>query len=229
MSRTGLTMDDYVNYIKLSLGSSVVTVEIEDDIPSIVKMAFDELKNYITDAETMTVPYATVIDLKDKNVANVIYVMRGNCKNGLGNLQDIMYIYSRQSALSSYTITDYTRALLTMQNKSALATDMDFEYDKRNDKLYLYAQNMVPATVTLVYTREYTDVSEIIEPFWQNLLRRLSIAMTKEVLGRVRGKYNLNSATYNLDADALLSEAQSELTEIRTYLNSNSDMLLPID
>lgn len=229
MPRVGLSLDDYVKHVKLSLGSTVVTIEIEKDIPDIVDMAFSELKNYITDAETMTLPFNTVIDLSGKDISNVIYVMRGNCRNGLGNLQDLMYVYSRQAALSSYTITDYARAMLTSQNKSTLATDMDFEYDKRNDKLYLYAQNLVPSTITLVYTRDYKDVNEIIEPFWQNILRRLSVAMTKEILGRVRGKYNLNSATYTLDADKLLAESQAELTEIRTYLNSNSDMLLPID
>ena len=81
----------------------------------------------------------------------------------------------------------------------------------------------------VLYTPEYESVEEITEPFWQNLLMRLSLARAKEMLARVRGKYTLNSATYNLDADQLMSEAQAELSEIRQYLNSNADILLPID
>jgi len=227
--KVGLSLKDYVDDVLLQLGSSVVTVEIEEDIPRIVEMAFNELKNYITDVETMTVPYSQVIDLTDKQVANIIYVMRGHNNSGPGGFQDVMYIYSRQSALNTYTLTDYERALLAQQNKNALATDMDFYYDKRNEKLYLYAQQALPTTVTIAYTMEYKSVEEIIEPHWQNILKRLAVAMTKEVLGRVRGKYTLNSAAYNLDADTLLSESQAELTAIREYLHANSDIVFPMD
>lgn len=229
MSKKGLDLCEYVKYIKLQLGGPIINIEIEDQIPDIVKLAFDELKHYITDVQTMTVPFANKISLKDKNVANIVYVMRARNSMGPGGFQDVMYIYSRQAAMNTYTLTDYARALLAQQNKNALATDLDFHYDKINEELYIYAQQALPTSITLVYTPEYKDVSDIIEPFWQNLLKRLSLAMTKEILGRVRGKYTLNSATYNLDADQLLSEAQNELTEIRNYLNSNSDMLLPID
>lgn len=225
----GFTKQEYAKQIALQLGSSVVSVEIEKDLPDIVDLAFNELKNYITDASTMTLPYSNKIDLTGKKVANIIYVMRAKNSNGPGGFQDIMYIYSRQSALNTYTLTDYARALMAMQNKNALATDLDFHYDKREEMLYIYAQQALPTSITIVYTPDYDSTEEIIEPFWQNLLRRLATALTKEILGRVRGKYQLNSATYNLDSDQLLSEAQAELNEIRTYLNSNSDLLLPID
>lgn len=229
MSKKGLTIEDYVNNIKLQLGSSVVNIEIEQDIPKIVEMSFNELKNYITDVRTMTLPFMNVINLEGKKVANVVYVMRGKNTTGPGGFQDVMYIYSRQSALNTYTLTDYARALLAQQNKNMLATDLDFHYDKAEEKLYVYAQQALPTTITIVYVPEYENVDEIIEPFWQNLLKRLSVAQTKEVLGRVRGKYKLNSATYDLDGDQLLSEAQAELNEIRSYLDSNSDLLLPLD
>lgn len=229
MSKIGLKMEDYVNYIKMQLGGSIVSIEIEDDIPIIVNQAFDELKHYITDVETMTIPYSNKIDLTNKKVSSVVYIMRGRNTNGPGGFQDVMYIYSRQSASNSYTLTDYARSLLAMQNKSALATDLDFHYDKRSEQLYVYAQQALPTTITLVYIPEYECVEELIEPYWQDKLKKLSLAMTKQILGRVRGKYNLSSATYTLDADKLLAEAEAELTNIREYLKSNSDMLLPID
>ena len=229
----GLSIDYYTDYILLQLGSSVVNIEIEKDIPSVVNMAFQELKHYITDVETLTLPYSNIIDLKDKGISSIVYIMRGSKNSGgTGGYQDVMYVYSRRNTdigRSGYGISDYARSLMINQNKSALSTDMDFNHDKKNDKLYIYAQQSLPENVTLVYIPEYENVEDIIEPFWQNLLKRLALAMTKEILGRIRGKYKLNSATYDLDADQLLSEAQIELDDIRMYLNSNSDIVLPID
>jgi len=227
--KTGLKVTDYVDYVITNLGGGVVEIEIKDEIPKIVNMAFNELKRYITDVETMTVPYANVIDLAGKKISNVVYVMRGRNTNGPGGFQDVMYIYSRQSAMNTYTLTDYARSLLAMQNKNTLATDLDFHWDDLNEKLYIYANQALPTVVTLVYTPEYESVEEIFRPYWQDWLKKLSLAMTKQVLGRVRGKYNLSSATYQLDGDKLLQEADQELTAIRNYLQSNSDMLLPID
>lgn len=230
MTRIGLSMDDYCENILTKLGSPILDIEAKDQVEQVVKMAFEEIKSYIADTETLTLPYSKVIDVSDHKINNVVYLMRSKNVSGPGGFQDIMYIYSRTAAFgTSYSLADYSRTLLAQQNRNALATDLDFHFDKRENKLYIYAQQPVPTYVTLVYTRDYEDVSEIIEPYWQNMLKRLSLAMMKEVLGRIRGKYNLNSATYSLDADKLLAESQAELTEIRTYLNNNSDLLLPID
>lgn len=228
----GLSKQTYINNIKLQLGAPIVDIELENYLGDIVDMAFMELKGYISDSETMTVPYQQVIDLKGKKVGHIAYLMRGQQNVSVSGLQDMMYIYtarSRAGVNNSFTLSDYARALMVQQNKNALATDLDFMYDKKEEKLYVYCQKVVPSTITLVYTPDYEDVSELYEPFWQNLLKRLSLALTKEALGRVRGKFTLASATYNLDADRLLAESQTELSEIRAYLNSNKDFILPID
>jgi len=224
-----VTKEDYTEYIMKMLGSSLVNIELEEDIPFFVDSAFLQIKNYITDVRTMTLPYSQVVDLAGKKVANVVYIMRGHNQSGPGGFQDVMYIYSRQSALNTYTLTDYARYLLAQQNKNTLATDLDFHFDKFNEKLYVYAQQALPTTITIVYTPDYESVDEITEPFWQDLIRRLAMALTKEAIGRVRSKYDLGSSTYKLDGDKLLAEAQQEQQTIREYLISNSDMLLPID
>lgn len=229
MARTGLTKQKYVDYIMLQLGSAVVNVEIAEQLPLIVDMAFEEIKTYITDFKTVTLAYAPVLDVSDYKINNIAYIMRGQNSEGLGSVQDVMYLYSRIGTSGGYTLSDYANTLLAIQNKNTMATDLDFHFDKLEDKLYVYCNRTHPTTITLVYTPDYESVEEIIEPFWQNYLKRLALALSKEILGRVRGKYTLNSATYNLDSDQLLSEAQAELTEIRTYLNSNKDLLMPLD
>ena len=65
--------------------------------------------------------------------------------------------------------------------------------------------------------------------FWINYIQRLSLAFTKEALGRVRGKYNLSSSLYSLDGATLLQEGIAERDAVREELVENSDLAFPID
>ena len=231
-TRSGKCVDDYVNWISLNLGGTVIALECQDQLPQIVEMAFEEIRNYITDIDTLSLPYNRVIDLSAYNVNTVHYVMRGsNNSTSLQQLQDSMYLYINQSnwALQSDYADRIANAMLIAQNKSMISTDLDFYHDKLQNKLYVHAQQLRPTTITIAYTREYKAVEDIYEPFWQEKLRRLALALTKEILGRIRSKYTPTNATYQLDGATLLSEAQQELTAIRTWLDSNSDMLFPMD
>ena len=59
--------------------------------------------------------------------------------------------------------------------------------------------------------------------------KRLSLAYAKINLGRIRSKYTLNNATYNLDGQQLLAEGAKEVEDLRNYLNQNLDLMLPLD
>ena len=83
--------------------------------------------------------------------------------------------------------------------------------------------------ITVVYNKNLVNVEEIQDDYWVNYLIRLSLAYTKETLGRIRSKYKMTSAPYELDGDTLLSEAQSELTELRQFLQDNDNLFMPID
>lgn len=230
--RTGLKIDDYVKNIRLQLGGTVLKLECDEQLPEIVEMSFNEIRNYITDIDFLTLPYAPLIDVSEYHIAEIHYLMRGTSSSmGISQLQDAMYLYINQSnwALQSDYVDRVANAMLIQQNKSMLSTDLDFNYDKRNNRLYIYAQQLHPKTITIAYTREYEKVEDIYEPFWQNLLRRLSLAHTKEILGRIRSKFKTSTSTWDLDGETLLAEAQSELSEIRTFLDANNDVLFPLD
>lgn len=227
-----MTTEQYVNDILFSLGDPIVEVEIKDYIPKIVDMAFREIKHYISDTRTMTIPFAEKTHLEDPKkypIDSIVYIMRGQSQMTDADLQDVMYMMLNRTSLETSTLTNYSVALLTQQAKNTLATDLDFHWDKDNRDLYVYANYPKPQSITIVYIPEYNVIEDIKEPFWENLLKRLALALSKQMLGRVRSKYKLNSATYELDGDTLLSEAQSELAEIRQYLDENNDLLLPID
>jgi hypothetical protein len=210
----------------------VLKLECESELPEIVEMAFLEIRNAITDIDLLTLPFSTVIDVSGYDISSVHYVMRGSSNSmGLTQLQDAMYLYINQSnwALQSDYVDRVANAMLIQQNKNMLSTDLDFMYDKRQEKLYIHTQQLKPRTVTIAYSRELKAVSDIYEPFWQEKLRRLALALTKEILGRIRSKYVSNTSTYQLDGNTLLSEAQAELSDIRAFLDANSDVLFPMD
>lgn len=226
-----MTTEQYVNDILFQLGYPVVEVEIKDYLPKIVDMAFREIQHYISDTYTVTVNYSEKMHLEppDYKIDSVVYVMRASSQMTDADLQDVMYQMMSSSSLQTSTLTNYSVALLTQQCKNTIATDLDFHWDKGNRDLYVYANYPKPTRVTIVYIPEYKIIDDIREPFWENLLKRLALALSKQMLGRIRSKYKSNSATYELDGDTLLAEAQQELSEIRQFLDENNDLLLPID
>ena len=68
---------------------------------------------------------------------------------------------------------------------------------------------------------EFTHVNQVYSPHRMSYLKRFSVAYAKEAEGRIRSKYTINSGTYQLDGNTLLSESQKELSEIRNELDSN--------
>lgn len=250
-----MTLDEVVQIVQRRLGSPFVDLEIQnaglpdesgqtvDMIPLLVNDAFLELSAYID-----TIYYTTVscnsaaIDLSSFNVRTVSAVMRG-ALNSITNPQNIdgllfspIAVMSAQSQAMGFNpynmsgfVMDYAASLQYRQLRNQIAQDLDFTFDFTTQTLYLYQQIPTSALITVAYTKVYTDITQIEDPFWVNLLIRLSIAYVKEALGRARGKYTMTNAPYELDASSLLSEASSELSEIREFLTSNNEMFLPID
>jgi hypothetical protein len=72
-------------------------------------------------------------------------------------------------------------------------------------------------------------VEEITSDFWVDVLMRLSKALTKVALGRIRGRYVQSNALWTSDAPTMLAEGQQELTDLRTYLQANTQLLYAID
>jgi len=230
-----MTMAEYVDEIMLLLGGSVVEVEIEKDIPRCVNKAFREIKQYITTPAYMTVPYGgslhgigTTIDLSDKRVYAVINVMRPDTYNSLSmNTLDVFGLNQVYNAVTNAEA--YGNRMLLLQQLNTISTDLDFVWDAHTKQLSVTMNPPYVNAITIQYIPDYKDVEEITEVFWIDKILKLATAYAKLVLGRVRSKYTLNSAQYNLDGETLLSEAKEEIQEIQTFLNTNVDYVLPID
>ena len=123
-----------------------------------------------------------------------------------------------------YNIEDYTNALLIKRNLNILSTDMDFVWDKPNQKLYITANPNTPSKVTINFKPEYYSVEDIREQYWDTQLRKLALGMCKVILGRIRSKYKSSSSKFQLDGDQLLAEGNAEIQSVRQFLDDNKDI-----
>lgn len=250
-----MTLEEYSQNILRRLGDPFVDVDIQyagvpneegntvNMVPLLINDAFQELKSYIDEVYYLTVPGTTSkIDLTDYNVRTIAYVMRGtiNSITAPESIDGLLFspiaLMTTQSQLMGFNpystrgyVLDYASSLQYRQLRNTISPDLDFTYDYPNHILYIYQQIPTSPTLTIAYNKEYSDVSDIKDPFWINWMIRLGLAYVKESLGRARSKYELADAPYTLDGDQLLSEAQSELAEIRQFLNDNNEMFFPID
>lgn len=230
-----MTLAEYVDEILFTLGGTVVEVEIEKDLPRCVNKAFREVKQYVTTPAYMTVPFGAMsqgiggtVDLKDKNVYSVVNVMRPDSYNSLSmNTLDVFGLNLTYSAITN--MDAYAQRMLRLQQMNTISTDLDFLWDAHTKKLSVTMNPPFTNTITIQYIPDYKDVEEITEVFWVDIILKLATAYAKQVLGRIRSKYTLNSSQYSLDGETLLNEANNEIQEIQTFLRTNVDLAFPID
>ena len=224
-----MNISEYVDEIEFSLGAPVVALEIKGYTQRYVQRAFNELKRYINTSSLMTIPYTgNAINLTGQNVYSVICVMRSQPTYGTF-MQDADVFTMASSYYNMNNIEDYTNRMTILQQRNTISSDLDFIWENETKTLYISTNPPFPPALTIQYVKDYKDVSEITDPYWIDLILRLGTAYTKQALGRIRGKYKLNSSQYDLDGDTLIAEANQEIVELREYLQSNHDNIYVID
>lgn len=211
-------------------------------LSDIINSAFMELREYIDTVHFKSLPYSNRIDLSEYNVRAVVYVLRGTLDATTASQNTDALLFSPLTTMmtqttnmgySSYSSTNllqnYMSSLIYKQVRNTLNQDLDYTYDRPTKNLYIFQQVPRSDSITIAYHKDYKDVSEIEDPYWINWMLRIGLAYTKEVVGRIRSKYKLNSAPYELDGEELLSESQTELSEIRQFLSDNNNLFLPMD
>lgn len=213
-----------VRYIEKQLGGDVLELELTPaQVKEIVDEAFDELKHYISDTYTITVPFSKCIDLKKYNIDAVDRVTRCNDSILSGTSYLVPIAMYPNTVTGIYDVQDYANALMVKKNLNILSTDMDYHWDKPNRKLYISANPQTPSFVTISFKPEYYSCEDIREMYWETQLRKMALAMAKIITGRIRSKYTPNNATFDLDGPTILQEGLTELQNVRTYLDDNKD------
>lgn len=243
-----MTIQDVISEIRLELTGYILDLEIEDTtIEQVIKKALRELERYYDGTLLVSVPFASCIDLKDSEldlqhkVSSIVNVFRTEAVGG--NSQDANALmdplYAQQFLIfggaggTMYNLNDYVLNYASWQTllqiKNTMSTDMAFVENRSENKLYINHYMDKPARVTIEYIPKLTSVEMIQSDYWIDILIRMSVALTKIVLGRIRTRFTPASSVFTQDGEAMLNEGNTDLKELRETLRLNNNMILPID
>ena len=240
-------MDSLRRELRLRLTGGVIDLELQDSaLDGCIVSALRQMQRYYDSTLIVTIPYKSCIDLSQLPipVSSVSRVFRSegymgaNGGNGMdaSNQYDPMYLASWQmmagngqgmSTLSNWvsSIGAYNTAL---QIRNTLSTDLLFRYDKYQNQLYINCSYNMPSSITVEYVPLLQSVDYIISDFWIDIAVRLSLAICKQVIGRIRKKFTQSNALWQLDVD-ILQEGLDEEKEQQELMRKASQLSYPID
>lgn len=242
-------IDDFRDEVKLKLTGDILESELDDDTyDKIINSALRELQRYINHTKLITIPYKSCIDLskpEDTNnerldVNSVVMVYRtedlAGTTTGDGGTSDPMQVAQWQLLTGMGNIMYFQDAVYNygawttlQQMRNTTSTDLSFRFDKDSSKLYINVSNGTPGKITIEYIPIIHEVEDIKSPYWIDMLMRLTVALTKVTVGRIRTRYTQSNALWQGDGDTILSEGKEELNNLREMLLQNSELAYPID
>ena len=227
--------------ILLKLTGDVVSIELSDaTLTKIINSALREVQRYIDSFKMITIPYSNCIDVTEYKVSSVIGVRRSegymSTSTESGAVMDPMYA-SQWMLLSGIGnvvyIRDYASNLAAwnslLQIRNTISTDLSFYFNKSENKVYINVSAGIPKNITLIYIPRIDDVSEITSDYWQDVLVRMSVAIAKITVGRVRTKFKQSNALWALDGDVILEEGNNELNSLRQELKDSTQLFYGVD
>ena len=238
-----MTMQEVIAEIKLELTGYILDVEIDDTtIESVVKKSMRELERYWDETTLVTIPFSSCIDLANseldlkEKVSTIVKVYRTDAIGETTNMGDPAYmqqwmLFSNGGTM--YNLNDYVlnfsawNTLLRIKN--TMSTDLSFIEDKHNNKLYINHYLDTPNRITVEYIPKLTDIEAIKSEYWIDILIKMSTAMTKIVLGRIRTRFTQSNPLWTQDGEKLLEEGNSERKELLEILRTNSNLIYDID
>lgn len=238
-----MKMQAYIDEIKNELTGGVLELEIEDKvIQKIVNSALRETQRYINTTKLITIPYQKCINLKKYNPNSVSRIYRatalGNAtnENGYSGVTDPITIGLWQMTSNfgnMYNFNDYASRYgswsTIQQIGNTLSTDLDFFFEQDTKNLYINTTLDVGSNITIEYIPRYDNVEDITSDYWIDIILRLSKALSKITLGRIRTRYTQSNALWTQDGEALLNEGNAELAALKEYLQTNTPLIYPLD
>ena len=240
----------YRNEIKLKVTGNILELELDDStLDMVIQSALREIQRYICVTKIVTIPFSKCIDLsnvtdEDGNKIKVSSVSRiyrarsymADTEMNGNEIVDPMYAAQWQmlagtSDLSNFQnyVYNYGAWNTLLQIKNTTSTDLAFRYDKMSDKLYINTSSGIPDKITVEYVPRFDDVSEVKSDYWIDMLVRMSVALTKVTLGRVRSRYTQANALWTQDGETMLAEGNAELETLREVLSRDTQLVYGID
>lgn len=235
-----MKMQAYIDEIKLEITGGILELEIDDTVlKQIVNSAMRELQRYICSTKLITIPYSKCIDLSKYKVNAVTKVFRANSQGTTSDKDNYstdplqLSFYQLASGGNMYNFNDYVNRYASwntiQQISNTTSTDLAFYYEDAEKKLYINTTMNTGANVSIEYVPRYDKVEDITSDYWIDILMRLSKALTKTTVGRIRSRFTQSNALWTQDGPELLQQGQAELAEIRQHLQANTQLIYPVD
>jgi hypothetical protein len=234
-------MQEIVSRVSFMLGMPANENVEELPIEQAVQIAFQELKRYMKTPVAKTVSFSTRIDLEKVGIKTkrILNCQAAQPRIGLtmssidsGNVFQVaaaVNVYSSIGNTTSINIDPIITEMAMAQVRNTLGTDFQWIPDMDNNVIYCAHRDPKPSAITIKYVPDYQDVSEINNDTWINYLLRLSEAYMKKSQGRSRSKYKIEGSNVSNDGDALVSEANAELEQIRAELEARKQKLVVVN
>jgi hypothetical protein len=240
-----MKLEEILDELKIELTGYILDMEITDEtLVQIINKALRELTRYWDESKMISIPYASCINLDGEffreEVSSIVKVYRTEGFGEISGEPSVMMdpLQLAQFAIFSnggtmYNLQDYVMnyaSWMTMsQIKNTMSTDIAFKEDRHDNKLYISCGNSRPKMITIEYIPKLKSVEDIKSDYWLDILIKLSVALTKVVLGRIRTRFTQSNALWTQDGEKILEEGNTELKELREILRINSNMVLLID
>lgn len=210
-----MSKDELVDYIESMLGISGVDVELTDeDYLVIIKQTLDKIAPYYT-GRRYILGNGNIINLADQNITTILNVFDAKQVQlysmedvVLGGENIIVFSNSIMNRVESYTC--YKMLWNEIQNLKGV----NFRYIEPN--LYLDGFSGQVLIEALVRPTSLADIEKNSEFYpW---VKDYALAKAKEIVGRIRSKFTVDSSPYQLDGNALLTEGQTRMAELEQQL-----------
>ena len=210
-----MTESDIIKYVKTQLGISWVDVEAETkDIKTLIRMALDKVAPYY-EGHRLVQATGPVIDLSMHKPITIEKVNEIK-DSSLLSLQDYTF---GGIGIVVYD-TSFMERLMTYQAYKMLWNEIQYQKGK-NHKLIgntLYIDGYQGEVLIDMLVRPYviSDIEDNSQ--YCPWVKEYVLALTKELVGRVRGKFSVDGSPYTLDSTTLLAEAQQEKQNLESQL-----------
>ena len=244
-----MDMDSLRRELRLRLTGGVIDLELQDSaLDGCIVSALRQMQRYYDSTMLVTIPYKSCIDLSILSipVSSVSRVFRtkgyigNNADNDNGmdmsNQYDPIYLASWQmmsgTGQGMSTVSNWTASLgaynTALQIRNTLSTDLIFRYDRYKNQLYINCPYNSPDQITIEYVPILNNIEYVVSDFWIDIAVRLSLAICKQVIGRIRKKFTQSNALWQLDTD-ILTEGLEEEKELQELMRKASQLSYPID
>jgi hypothetical protein len=204
-----MTEKTAIDKVKTNLGYPMVDLEITDEM---IKMHLDTAvkisSDYFTYSLFVTRPVVggggyAYVDLDDLDHPTVINVYKTQ---------------SPLTAIDEFSMINYATGpnllvnfAVASNNKAQLESLISHNWRQVGNRLYLDKYN---SAVTIEYIPKEIKFEQIQEGYWELWIVDYTTALCKVTLGRIRGKYVVDSNPFKTDYDSLLEEGRAEMDKL---------------